>query len=232
MRQFYAEHEWDEYAKQTTAAGFLAGVAEKLYLARTSTVRPWVIWVPLIVGLLLIRRNRAARWAAIVCVGLLVIQLTCTPWFRQQYLAPAMGFYFLLATAGLRALAMLRWRAWRIGAAAAAIVVGWLLIGGIAWAVGYVHSPPSPFVLYRAELVRELMQVPGRKSLVIVRYSPTHSPLGEIVYNGADLDASDVIFARDMGQQENRKLLEYYPDRRAMLLDLDTAQLTPLERTR
>ncbi len=43
----------------------------------------------------------------------------------------------------------------------------------------------------------------------------------EWVYNGADIDASRVVWARDLGA-ENKKLLRYYPDRTAWLLEPDS----------
>jgi hypothetical protein len=37
--------------------------------------------------------------------------------------------------------------------------------------------------------------------LVIVKYSTAHSPYHERVYNRADIDASKVVWARDMGRE-------------------------------
>jgi hypothetical protein len=38
------------------------------------------------------------------------------------------------------------------------------------------------------------------------------------VYNHADIDGSRVIWARDLGPEENKRLLAYYPDRQFWLL--------------
>jgi len=54
-----------------------------------------------------------------------------------------------------------------------------------------------------------------------VRYRPDHDPQKEWVYNGADIDHSKVIWARDMDPAENRELFQYYRDRRVWLLEAD-----------
>jgi hypothetical protein len=62
---------------------------------------------------------------------------------------------------------------------------------------------------------------PSGKLLVFVHYSPQHVFQDEWVYNDADIDASRVVWARDLGPAENEKLRAYYPDRTAVLLEPD-----------
>src|SRR5262249_23234303 len=65
----------------------------------------------------------------------------------------------------------------------------------------------------------QLAHTPG-KLLVFVRYfRPTHLFQDEWVYNEADLDAARIVFARDLGVDENQKLIRYYPTRRVWLLE-------------
>ena len=77
---------------------------------------------------------------------------------------------------------------------------------------------------------RQLAQVPG-KQLVFVRYWPKHT-VTEWVYNSADIDRQNVVFARDLGAEDNEKLLAYYPDRTAWLLEPDARppRLSPYQR--
>jgi hypothetical protein len=66
------------------------------------------------------------------------------------------------------------------------------------------------------------------KQLVFVRYDSRHT-FKEWVYNEADIDRSRVVWARDLGADENAKLIHYYPDRSPWLLepDREPPQLKP-----
>jgi hypothetical protein len=59
--------------------------------------------------------------------------------------------------------------------------------------------------------------------LVIVRYpsSDWRADEEEWVYNGADIDNQRVIFAHDLGEQENQALLRYYSGRQVYMLTFD-----------
>jgi hypothetical protein len=54
-----------------------------------------------------------------------------------------------------------------------------------------------------------------------VQYSPNHDCLHEWVYNLADIDMQKVVWARDMGPEQNQELLRYYSTRRVWVLDAD-----------
>ncbi len=70
----------------------------------------------------------------------------------------------------------------------------------------------------RLAIDRRLAQAAG-KQLVFVRYGPRH-PLDQWVYNAADIDASRVVRALDLGP-ENEQLRKYYSGRTAWLLEPD-----------
>jgi hypothetical protein len=70
-------------------------------------------------------------------------------------------------------------------------------------------------------LIRSLSAL-DRPQLVIVRYpSPDWKVDQEWVYNSADIDRQRVVFAHDLGAEKDRALLDYYPDRAALLLTFD-----------
>jgi hypothetical protein len=80
--------------------------------------------------------------------------------------------------------------------------------------------------------VQEALAAQPGQQLVIVRYSPRHIFQEEWVYNDADIDSSQVVWARDLGPEQDRELLHYYPGRTAWLLEPDqqTPSLTPYQR--
>jgi hypothetical protein len=73
----------------------------------------------------------------------------------------------------------------------------------------------------RAYLQDWLSHRPG-KQLVVVHYSSYHSPDQEWVYNGADIDNSKVVWAREMDAKSDARLLSYFKDRQVWLLNADS----------
>ena len=86
------------------------------------------------------------------------------------------------------------------------------------------HGNPERRIFVNGLLAR----LPGRQ-LVFVRYWPGHIFQDEWVYNAADIDGARVVWARDLGPQEDEKLRRYYPDRTVWLLEPDARppKLTP-----
>jgi hypothetical protein len=74
--------------------------------------------------------------------------------------------------------------------------------------------------LERAAIMHNLDRIAGQH-LIFVTYSPDHDVNQEWVYNRADINASRVVWAHDMGDAENRKLIEYFRDRSVWRLDPD-----------
>jgi hypothetical protein len=72
----------------------------------------------------------------------------------------------------------------------------------------------------RAQTQAELKNISGNH-LVVVHYAPDHPPFPEWVYNDAEVDHARIVWARDMGAEKNRELLDYFKDRRAWLLEAD-----------
>jgi hypothetical protein len=94
-----------------------------------------------------------------------------------------------------------------------------------------LHIPLPPTVVHtwystdfhnldRARVLAQLRAEPGRH-LAIVRYRPDHEILEEWVYNEADIDGSEVIWARDMSAAKNQELIDYYKERRVWLVEPD-----------
>jgi hypothetical protein len=87
---------------------------------------------------------------------------------------------------------------------------------------------PDHFGTDRVDVQRKLEQQPGRQ-LAIVRYSSLHNPFNEWVYNSADIDSSNVIWAREMDAANNLDLIRHYKDRTVWLVqpDLQPPEVLP-----
>jgi hypothetical protein len=70
--------------------------------------------------------------------------------------------------------------------------------------------------------------MPG-KHLVFVHYDPLHNPNFEWVFNGADIDGSKIVWAREVNPEQDAKLRAYFHDRQIWLIepDVNAAKLLP-----
>jgi hypothetical protein len=146
------------------------------------------------------------------------------PAFQFHYLAGIACLFLLTTVQGLIAISKLKHGpfAARFLVTLALTQFGWGYIAHIADKGGYDtwtsinHTNPER----RIQVNRQLADLPGRL-LVFVRYWPTHPFQDEWVYNGADIDGQRVVWARDLGDAENQKLIAYYANRTPMLLEPD-----------
>jgi hypothetical protein len=92
---------------------------------------------------------------------------------------------------------------------------------GLECALLFKYGEYAPqLALARAPIVQALEKQPGRQ-LVLVRYSPTHDVHQEWVYNRADVDASQIVWAREMTPEQDRPFIQYFRDRKVWLLEPD-----------
>jgi hypothetical protein len=91
-----------------------------------------------------------------------------------------------------------------------------------SWCCVVPGNPNKAMILAR-------LQKSGGEHLVIVKPKQNPDNLFQWIYNAADIDAAPVVWARDLGADENRKLIEYFHGRTVWLLDPDAepAQITP-----
>ena len=57
--------------------------------------------------------------------------------------------------------------------------------------------------------------------LAFVRYRSSSRVEYDWVYNDADIDGSNIVWARDMAPARNAELMQYYPERHAWFVEPD-----------
>jgi len=180
-----------------------------------------------------ILRERRFIWV-VGTVMLFALGVNLFPAFQVHYLAVVTCLFVLISVVGLQQLSRLR-----AGAEAAQLIL-LLCVAQFLFFYGanLFGIDMSEFETWygldhgnaqRIAVSRELADAPGRQ-LVFVRYSPEHMFQEEWVWNEADIDAARVVWARDLGADANRNLIDYYPSRTAWLLEPDARppRLTPL----
>jgi hypothetical protein len=175
----------------------------------------------------------------VVTLAIFALGTNFFPAFQIHYVAAVTCLFVLVAVIGLQQMSRLRIRGHAAGQEAAVLIAVLCAAHFLFWygmhaaegnefslaAMRYEtwdainHANPARRIMVAQELAR----VPGQL-LVFVRYSPQHIFQDEWGYNGADIDASRIVWARDLGQVENEKLLRYYPGRVALLLEPDFRQ--------
>jgi hypothetical protein len=218
MRDYY-RREAREFQRNRTFKGYVERGAEKVvnwwqfYLGPLLTVPllalPWIV------------RQRKMRLPLAIS-GAMVVGFAVQTWTMPHYFSPATGALYILIVQGLRQL----WH-WRpvvgrqIVRAVPVLAAAMILLRVAAAATDTPIEPAWPRGnLERTAVVRELERMPGEQ-LVLVRYRTHQDVDREWVWNRASIDSAKIVWARDMGEVQNRELLEYFNNRQAWRIDGD-----------
>jgi hypothetical protein len=226
-----------------TPAKYVTRLGYRVHFFRFFFLPPlYLALLALVVG---VRQYRFA-WV-LLTLAVFTLGLNFFPAFQFHYFAGVTCLFVLMSVAGLERIGQIELKGMRVGAEAARWLI---LLCGLHFAFWYTmhivddedfsltareyeswdsinHRNPER----RIAVNRQLAALPG-KLLVFVRYYPNHVSQDEWVWNGADIDASRIVWARDVGAEENEKLRHYYPDRGAWLLEPDFRpwpRLTPYQ---
>jgi hypothetical protein len=230
MRDYYAGWEVQQFREAQTLLGFLRRNIHKVIELWKFYIAP-VFSMPLL-ALPWVWRSRKMRMPLIAggvfCLGLLI-----QTWTFPHYVAPATGLFYLVLIQCVRYLNLWRRNGLAVGRTLVRtiplICVGMLALRISALATHTVLEPRWPQGNLDLPKVQErLNHIPG-KHLVIVRYGPLHNVDRDWVYNEPEIDSSRIVWARDMGDTNNRELLQYFRDRKAWLMQGDDSppQVSP-----
>jgi len=234
MRRFYTFNELGAFQKIHSITGFLPQTLAKL--VRTFEFFAGVI---LLVPLIMIRRvfrDRRVRFL-VFCSLVLAAGMAIENYLIPHYLAPFTGAFYAIGLQAMRHL-----RVWRPGdqpvgiALVRFMVASCLVLAALRPFAGPLHLAlpqwpasywtdrwygPDHFGTERARVQAAFEAQPGRQ-LLLVRYSDKHNPLDEWVSNAADIDDAKVVWAREMGSNDNLELTGYYRDRSVWLVQPDS----------
>jgi hypothetical protein len=167
-----------------------------------------------------------------ICVAM-IAGFSVQTWSLPHYFSPATGALYILLMQCMRHLRL--WNpAGRLAGhslvRAIPVIACAMALLRVAAVSAHVQIEPAwPRGNWeRADTIRRLNRLPGPQ-LVFVEYGPHHQLDIEWVWNSANIDESQIVWARDMGERGNRELLRYFSDRRAWLLrpDDDPRELMP-----
>jgi hypothetical protein len=170
----------------------------------------------LFAGVLIARSPKV--WSVMAVFAAMLFGLALQVSVAAHYFAP--GFAALLAPQ-MYAVRWLRVAGRRFGPALVMLLMG-LAVHQAFRADTFHNWQESPS---RREVIRALTKQGGRH-VVFVRYAAEHKIVRiDMVSNAADIDASQIVWARYMGEQQDRELIRYYPDRQAWIWDADAHPL-------
>lgn len=176
----------------------------------------------------------AEERATVFLLAVFILMMAPLIAIQPHYGAAFAGVFYLRFLQSLKRL--WSWRPWRtpLGRTLASLVVALAMADGFGLVSGRdlisrgFALRGSGFGAARAAMMQSLEAQPGRQ-LVLVRYAPEHDPQDEWVYNRAAIDASRIVWGREMSPEQDRPFLEYFRGRRVWLLEADRPppHLTP-----
>ncbi|HEY6388530.1 MAG TPA: hypothetical protein VIX91_22860 [Candidatus Acidoferrum sp.] len=226
FEDFYNGWEREDY--QTTWKDAVNVTAEKV--ARMGVEFFWPAMLFLLPALPFAFRDHKMRLLAttfFVCLA----GVFAVTWSAPHYAAPLTCIIYALLAQAVRHLRTMKWKARPVGVALSrALVV--LLVLSTSVSIARRSCDPLWWTCTgdpsRVAVIKQLMDTPG-KHLVVVRYSDDHNIHDEWVYNGADIDGSKIIWARELDPEQNAKLFSYFKDRHIWLVepDVDNTEIKP-----
>lgn len=226
FEDFYNGWEREDY--HTTWKDIFGVSAEKT--ARLGVEMFWPGALFLLPALPFALRDRRMRLLAIT-LAVCLIGVFAVIWSAPHYAAPITCILYALLAQSVRHLRLMQWKSRPVGVALSRVLL-LILVFETGVNVGRRACDPMWWTCTgdpsRVYVQEQLDQMPG-KHLLMVRYSDDHNIHDEWVYNGADIDGSKVVWARELDPEQNTKLFAYFKDRDVWLVepDIDNTEIKP-----
>jgi hypothetical protein len=219
---FRSQQNWDGYFAEKTAK---LCILWKFFLGWSLTIPALMGGIVSAVSIFKNRTSACARlgWMGGASVGLVILVHSQTVWMNPHYLAPLTPILWGWIGGGLASLSSWTLFKLEVGLLLALSFVGFSAMlmlsefdthwSTMANAQGWQHR--------RDEIETKLLSTKGTH-LILIDYDDAHSPHQEWCYNSADIDGSKVVWARDLGQDKNLALLQYFENRIVYKLAVDS----------
>ena len=229
MRIFYAFHEMPDYYRRRMIPGFIW----TMFRERFEVYYDFFVWpllIPSLFAMLYLLKKPKLRILAITVLFVLVAVLI-EQWPPEgHYGAPVLGTVIAVVIYGLR-----RLRVWKLygkpfgmalARSAVVCVLAWTCVQTAytlidPWDLGQqaqFHHFWLPSQMERARIQNQLEGTPG-KHIVFVRFHRGDFAGIFWIFNDADVANSKVIWAYDMGDEQNEEFTKMYPGRKSWLID-------------
>jgi hypothetical protein len=218
MRTFY-EEEAKPHVRRNSVGGIVAGVAAKLAHTWNFYLGP-LFTLPFVIGLWAQRRNAFLLGS----LGFFLAGYALLTWNFPHYTAPLMPLVLVVLMHGFMQLRAWAWRCKPVGRQLGrSLVLGLpvalaLPTASVLTGVPALESSRTEVCCaltgnrLRPGIEQRLQAVPGQH-LVMVRSGP-HSPLHyEVVYNEPDIDQARIVWARNLDDARDAKLIAAMPGR-------------------
>ena len=214
MRQYWLQSRVSSWSKGVSKAAYILLISIFFFLWPTLMVR--------VLASFRVLRDRRVRFLIVQTALVFASFLLVRARFNPHYTGPVVGSVFALITQGFRHIR--RWEAWGrpVGIGVTRVVVLFTaLLAPFNFDNKTRFAPPDP-MQFRVQFTNQLDDTPG-EHLVIVHYSPQHSVFREWVYNGADIDGSKVVWAREIPGVSLQPLFDYFRGREVWLAEPDAS---------
>ena len=224
MHDFHTGWEFRGYEKQRTPAGLATGIIERTWRLIRGELRIWFLALSLVALPWALRRDGWMKFALVLTL-VFFAALLLVNWTFFHYAAPVFGLFFFSAVQCMRHLRTWRWRGRPTGLFLARGSVILCVVSVLATGRDVAAQFPDGWWAQRQQITDQLQREGGRH-LIVIRYGPHVANTPSFGYrdwtrNGADLDGSEILWAREMDAERNARLFDYFKDRRAWLLDVD-----------
>jgi len=162
----------------------------------------------------LLRRDASARRLTLIAASGVAALLLLEGWLLPQYFAPAYpAAWIILVGSALTLPAMFSHRR----GAVLLLLIAVLYVVNACGAWWQWASDRGRYFERDRRAIEQSLRADGKRDLILVP-----PDVFDVVYNHPDIDAQDVVWARDLGPDANRSLVRYYSDRIVWMLSRGT----------